>query len=78
MYKFKFYIYSDDKLVFDSQQEHDNEFLSEIIGDGLYEHDDVAWDMASEAIFCLFNITANEDSCYRTEVEEIEVEDYEW
>ena len=36
---------------------------------------DVIYDMASEAIFCLFNITANEDSCYRTEVEEIEVED---
>ena len=42
MYKYKFYIYSKDKLIFDSQQEHDNEFLSEIIGDGLYEHDDVA------------------------------------
>ena len=76
---YKFYIYFENKLVFDSQKKNKyikkkevGAFVDELVGEGIYDMDDVAWDLACETMFLLFDVTVDEDRRYQIVVEEID------
>lgn len=70
---YKFLIYCEDELVFDSQEKYGDE--------GAYPSDDIAYEVGSDEIFDIVNDVSSDDfdPCnivegdrYRVEVEEIE------
>lgn len=62
---YKYLIYENDTLVIDSQEEFGE--------DGIFDMDDVAWDLASEYIFC--NLGEPDDPRFCISVWEIEPEE---
>ncbi|MBQ4561430.1 MAG: hypothetical protein IJA55_03745 [Clostridia bacterium] len=76
---YKFYIYFENKLFFDSQKKNKyikkkevGAFVDELVGEGIYDMDDVAWDLACKTMFLLFDVTVDEDRRYQIVVEEID------